>query len=491
VGFLGCVALKFCGSFFYLWGWCEYWYMAQQLERSASLSLREGMAAVQRTNSGTHVKENGQVAPGMNLLQRTSSMLKGSLPDAQLPASPQLKSLPSMSLKDHQAAGAAAGIRNRNIVIGVLSTFLFLAVVSWPWHGSLQVGLSTFAEHQAAAAAAGSSHDAVFQSKWSNAVSRVLPYDGRLEAVSKKKLGSSKFLVTPEPLLLPYHQGPVLTGDKNGVLKLYLIYYGVFSPSQQATLNDFLESFTAGSTAAAPSVAGWWAITKGFKDSANETVAQTIVAGAPVHTDAAYSKGKSLQYTDIEVLVTGAIASGFLPLDASGLYVVLTAADVVVQGFCSLECGTHFYTIPTKATQNHALPYAWVGNAVEQCPGFCDWPYATAAPGTGPDTPALKPPNDDVGIDGLIITLASLVAGSATNPFANAYFQGDAAEPLEIAGVCGGIYGAAAYPGNPGTLLTDPKTGASFNAFGANGRQFLLPWIFNPATKQCAGQLKP
>jgi hypothetical protein len=316
--------------------------MAQQLERSASLSLREGMAAVQRTNSGTHVKENGQVAPGMNLMQRTSSMLKGSLPDAQLPASPQLKSLPSMSLKDHQAAGAAAAIRNRNIVIGVLSTFLFLAVVSWPWHGSVQVGLSMFAEHQAAAAA-GSSHDAVFQSKWSNAVSRVLPYDGRLEAVSKKKLGSSKFLVTPEPLLLPYHQGPVLTGDKNGVLKLYLIYYGVLSPSQQATLNDFLESFTAGSTAAAPSVAGWWAITKGFKDSANETVAQTIVAGAPVHTDAAYSKGKSLQYTDIEVLVTGAIAAGFLPLDAPGCTCCLQLRMLLCKASVAWDAG-HIFT---------------------------------------------------------------------------------------------------------------------------------------------------
>jgi hypothetical protein len=93
-----------------------------------------------------------------------------------------------------------------------------------------------------------------------------------------------------------------------------------------------------------------------------------------------------------------------------------------------------------------------------------------------------------VGIDGMIITLASLMAGAATNPFANAYFQGDAADPLEIAGVCGGIYGEGAYPGNPGTLLVDKK-GASFNAYGTDGRGFLLPWIYNPATKKCAGQI--
>jgi hypothetical protein len=54
--------------------------------------------------------------------------------------------------------------------------------------------------------------------------------------------------------------------------------------------------------------------------------------------------------------------------------------------------------------------------------------------------------------------------------------------------VCGGIYGEGAYPGNPGTLLVDKK-GASFNAYGTDGRGFLLPWIYNPATKKCAGQI--
>ncbi|KAH9551816.1 hypothetical protein CY35_09G033200 [Sphagnum magellanicum] len=452
-----------------------------QLDRTASLSLREGMAAVQRSNSG--VKENSSTP----ILQRTSSMLKGTL--QQLPA--QLKSLPSLSLKDQQGGGAggankfgSAAIRNRNIVIAVLSTFLFLAVVSWPWHGSMMgasfqradvlLGVSRVAE--------GGTSDP-FQSKWANA-GRVLPYHRQLEA--SKKLGSTKFLVTPAPLLVPYHKGPVLTGE-GGVLKVYLIYYGLFSPSQRATVSSFLASFAAKPVAGTPSVAGWWAITGGFKDAANEAVAKTVVAGES-YDYATYSKGKSLLYSDIEALVTGAIAAGGVPLDATGLYVVLTAADVTVQGFCSLECGTHLYTSPVKATQNHALTYAWVGNAANQCPGFCDWPYATAAPGTGPDTPALKPPNSDVGIDGLIITLASLMAGAATNPYANAYFQGDAADPLEIAGVCGGIYGEGAYPGNPGTLLVDKK-GASFNAYGTDGREFLLPWIYNPATKQCAGQI--
>lgn len=164
-------------------------------------------------------------------------------------------------------------------------------------------------------------------------------------------------------------------------------------------------------------------------------------------------------------------------------------ADVQVQGFCSSQCGTHLYTFPSQATQTHVLPYAWVGDSAQQCPGYCAWPFAKAMAGTGPDVPPLKAPSGDVGVDGMIINIASLLVGAATNPYATAYFQGDASDPLEAAGVCGGIYGAGAYPGYAGQLLKDSKSGGSFNAYGVGGHEFLLPWVFNPVTKKCAGQV--
>jgi hypothetical protein len=435
------------------------------------------MAAVQRSNST--MKEP--------ILPRTSSTLKGSL-QQQLP----VKSSTSTSLKLDAVMGVnkfSSAIRNRNIVIGVLSTFLLLTIVSWPWHGSLGPSFAAYQRDddsplQGVSRVGEGIRSDPFQTKWANAA-RVLPYH-RQHSVSKQ-LGSSKFLVTPEPLVVPYHKGPVLTGNKQGVLKVYLIYYGLFSLSQRATLGEFLASFAGKAVKGTPTVAGWWAITKGFKDAEKVSVAPTVIAG-DVYDYVTYIKGKTLKVSDVEALVVDAITAGQLPLDTSGLYVVLTAANVAVQGFCSQECGTHLYTTPVKATHNHVLPYAWVGNAVKQCPGFCDWPYAQAAPGTGPNTPALKPPNSDLGIDGMIITLASLIAGAATDPYGNGYFQGDADDPLEIAGVCGGIYGEGAYPGYPGNLLTNKK-GASFNAQGVKGRQFLLPWIYNPATQQCAGQV--
>jgi len=129
------------------------------------------------------------------------------------------------------------------------------------------------------------------------------------------------------------------------------------------------------------------------------------------------------------------------------------------------------------------LPYAWVGNSASQCPGQCAWPFHQ--PMYGPQTSPLVAPNGDVGIDGMIINIATVVAGAATNPFNTGYFQGDAAAPLEAVSACPGIYGKGAYPGFPGELLMDKTSGASYNARGVNGRTFLLPAMWDPATKSC------
>ncbi|GKA18035.1 EXORDIUM-like protein [Tanacetum coccineum] len=78
-------------------------------------------------------------------------------------------------------------------------------------------------------------------------------------------------------------------------------------------------------------------------------------------------------------------------------------------------------------------------------------------------------------MDGMVINLASLLAGTTTNPFRNGYYQRDASAPLEAASACPIIYGKGAYPGYPGDLLVDSTTGASYNAHGTNGRMYLVP----------------
>ncbi|RWW11597.1 hypothetical protein GW17_00024783 [Ensete ventricosum] len=79
----------------------------------------------------------------------------------------------------------------------------------------------------------------------------------------------------------------------------------------------------------------------------------------------------------------------------------------------------------------------------------------------------------------------TVIAGAVTNPFRDGYYQGDWLAPLEATTACAGIFGKGAYPGNPGNLLIDEKSEASFNAFGAGGRRFLLPAVWEPISGKC------
>lgn len=113
------------------------------------------------------------------------------------------------------------------------------------------------------------------------------------------------------------------------------------------------------------------------------------------------------------------------------------------------------------------------------CMVICDsclWP---AGPG-----PALVAPNG-IWSDGIIINIATILSGAATNPFKSGYFQGDALAPLEAVTACPGIFGDRAYPGYPGDLKVDKLSKASYNAYGVNGRKFLLPAMWDPLHVNC------
>lgn len=161
--------------------------------------------------------------------------------------------------------------------------------------------------------------------------------------------------------------------------------------------------------------------------------------------------------------------------------VVLTAKDVTVEGFCMSRCGSHGSTI---ARGKARLSYAWVGNSETQCPGQCAWPFHQ--PIYGPQTPPLVAPNGDVGVDGMIINLATVLAGAVTNPFNNGYFQGPVTAPLEAVTACTGVFGSGAYPGYTGNVLVDKSSGASYNTHGVNGRKYLVPAMWDPKTSTCS-----
>ncbi|EEF48529.1 protein PHOSPHATE-INDUCED 1 [Ricinus communis] len=289
---------------------------------------------------------------------------------------------------------------------------------------------------------------------------------------------AARILTEQEPLLFQYHNGPLLTGK----ISINLIWYGNFKPSQRAILSDFITSLssTTQPIKAQPSVTTWWKATEKYYHLIKSKTSSDLELSLGTQiVDESYSVGKSLSSKQIVQL-----ASKGGQKDA--INVVLTSADVLVDGFCSSRCGTHGSSMGARKINGKSTKFAyiWVGNSETQCPGQCAWPFHQ--PIYGPQSPSLVAPNNDVGLDGMVINLASLLAGTATNPFGNGYFQGPKEAPLEAASACTGIYGKGAYPGYAGDLLVDATTGASYNAHGVNGRKYLVPALFDPSTSACS-----
>lgn len=202
----------------------------------------------------------------------------------------------------------------------------------------------------------------------------------------------------------------------------------------------------------------------------NKSSSLVISLGSQILNES-YFLGKSL--TNEQILQLASKGSQRNPIN-----VVLTSVDVAVEGFCSSRCGTHGSDSGSK------LAYIWVGNSETQCPGRCVWPFHQ--PIYRPQNPSLVAPNNDVGLEGMVINLATLLAGTVTNLFGNGYYQGPKEAPLEAASACPGIYGKGAYPGYAGDLPVDVTTGASYNTHGVNGRKYLLPALFDSSTSTCA-----
>jgi hypothetical protein len=279
-------------------------------------------------------------------------------------------------------------------------------------------------------------------------------------------------LYRPDPsTMLSYHEGgAVLHGD----IPVSILWYGKFSAAQKSVIVDFLLSLTTEPQAAAPSVAQWWSTIdrQYLSPVAGAGKETTRVLLADQLSDDASSMGNSLTLAQITALAATAKPQ------RGGIAVVFTAEDVAVEGFGMGRCSLHGSDAGAGTT------YIWVGNPATQCPGKCAWPFHQ--PPYGPQVPPLVAPNGDVGVDGMIMNLASMLAGAVTNPFGNAYYQGSSDAPLEACTTCPGVFGSGAYPGYAGDLKLDPATGASYNANGARGRKYLLPALYDISTSACS-----
>ncbi|KAI3412799.1 uncharacterized protein J3R85_016929 [Psidium guajava] len=233
-------------------------------------------------------------------------------------------------------------------------------------------------------------------------------------------------LVQDQSPPMRYHNGPLLSGK----ISVNLIWYGSFKPSQRTIVSDFVSSLSSDSSVAQapPSVSRWWKTVDKYyhlSSSKRQTPSLALSLGRQV-LDEGYSLGKSLTSKHLVEL-----ASRGEPRNA--VNIVLTSSDVAVEGFCMSRCGSHGSAVGSGKVNGRRskFAYIWVGNSETQCPGQCAWPFHQ--PMYGPQSPPLVAPNGDVGVDGMVINLAGLLAGTATNPFSNGYYQGEAGVSLEAA----------------------------------------------------------
>lgn len=295
-----------------------------------------------------------------------------------------------------------------------------------------------------------------------------------VSSAARNKIHEQQQPIIDDPALLQYHRGPLLSGK----ISVNLIWYGKFTPSQKAIVSDFITSLSPATKhlhSNNPSVATWWNSIGKYYHLANKKASSLSLSLAEQIVDESYSLGKSLTNKHLVELASKGGQS-------DAVNVVLTASDVSVAGFCSSRCGTHGSS--SSRVGHKKFAYIWVGNSEAQCPGQCAWPFHQ--PIYGPQSSPLVAPNNDVGMDGMVINLASLMAATVTNPFGNGFYQGPKEAPLEVASACPGVYGKGAYPGYAGNLLLDETSGASYNANGVNGRKYLLPALYDPSTSTCS-----
>ena len=248
------------------------------------------------------------------------------------------------------------------------------------------------------------------------------------------------------PDSLQYHGGPVLTGTPH----IYYLWYGDWSESLALPiLTDF-----ASSLGGSP----YYRINSTHQDGAGKPVRKSISYSGSATDD--YSRGTRLTAGDVLAVVKTAIHRGKLPVDANGIYFVLTAADVdETSGFCTDYCSWHHHA----KVAGIDLKYVFVGNP-GRCPSMCE-----LAPG--------NTPNGDVVADAMVASVAARINETVTNPEADGWYD---AAGLENTDKCL----LSRNPFGPTYLTAD---GARANVrLGA--RNFLVPqnWVNADGGGYCA-----
>lgn len=260
-----------------------------------------------------------------------------------------------------------------------------------------------------------------------------------VEAMNTQGLSAAKPAATAN---LTNHGGPVMTGTKT----IYYIWYGTWDTASKNVLNNLGQKI-GGSP--------YFNINSTYTDSAGNHVVNAVGFGAS-STDSG-SLGTRLTDANIETIVKNQISAGKLPLDANGIYFVLTDKNTTAtSGFCSQYCGWH-----TNATiSGKDIKYSFVGNPETQCPSGC-----------GANNPS---PNGTPGADAMASVLAHELEETVTDPDGNGWYANS--NGMENGDKCAWNFGTTSTASN----------GARYNqTFGTMKYLIQQNWLI-ASTQKCA-----
>jgi Phosphate-induced protein 1 conserved region len=195
-----------------------------------------------------------------------------------------------------------------------------------------------------------------------------------------------------------YHGGPVMQGPTH----VYFIWYGDWT--KDAGANAILTDF-ANNIGGSP----YFNINTTYGDTTGNVVNSVLYVTS---TSDPGTLGTSLSDNNIWTLVKNSLSSGNLPLDANGVYFVLTAPGVAeTSGFLTQYCGWHTY-----GTYNSTnIKFAFVGDADGPSLGNCAAQVSSS-------------PNGDPAADAMASVMGHELEESVTDPLLNAWYDSNGNE---------------------------------------------------------------
>jgi Phosphate-induced protein 1 conserved region len=216
---------------------------------------------------------------------------------------------------------------------------------------------------------------------------------------------------------IAYHNGPVMQGHSN----VYVIWYGSWngSPGHDTTTQNLVFDFVIGL-----GTSSYLQINVPYVDAVgNGPGGGARYSGTAFDN---YSRGVELDAPKIQGIINDQIASGVLPLDGAGIYLVLGSADVSANsvGYCQPGAPPHHSFFLFNGAY---VKYAFIGHPL-RCPSIAAPHLSTAGP----------TPNDNYSADAIANIVAAAIPATITNPVGHGWFD---RYGLENTTKCAGTFG--------------------------------------------------